>query len=82
MSAEEADEALAPVVYCIGDMGDSQAFYIRSNSWFGGKEQVLKMGHAQFLLKMQYKNLFFRNRGKMPDWGLKFSQLVGEKLFA
>lgn len=82
MSAEEADEELAPVVYCIGDMGDSQAFYIRSNSWFGGKEQVLKMGHAQFLLKMQYKNLFFRNRGKMPDWGLKFSQLVGEKLFA
>ncbi len=82
MSAEEADQELEPVVYCIGDMGGSQAFYIRSNSWFGGKEQVLKMGHAQFLLKMQYKNLFFRNKGKMPDWGLNFSQLVGEKLFA
>ncbi|MGE0071718.1 MAG: NAD(P)/FAD-dependent oxidoreductase [Thiomonas sp.] len=82
LSAEEADEELAPVVYCIGDMGNSQAFYIRSNSWYGGKEQVLKMGHAHFLLKMQYKNLFFRNKGKMPDWGLNFSQLVGEKLFA
>ena len=82
MDTEEADEELAPVVYCIGDMGNSQAFYIRSNSWFGGKEQVLKMGYAQFLLKMQYKNLFFRNKGKMPDWGLNFSQLVGEKLFA
>lgn len=82
MSAEEADQELKPVTYCIGDMGGGQAFYIRSNSWFGGNEQVLKMGHAQFLLKMQYKNLFFRNKGKMPDWGLKFSQLVGEKLFA
>ncbi|MHB8886591.1 MAG: NAD(P)/FAD-dependent oxidoreductase [Methylovirgula sp.] len=82
MSAEEADEELSPVVYCIGDMGASQAFYIRSNSWFGGNEQILKMGHAQFLLKMQYKNLFFRNKGKMPDWGLSFSQLIGEKLFA
>ncbi|HET9112254.1 MAG TPA: FAD-dependent oxidoreductase [Burkholderiales bacterium] len=82
MSAEEADQELEPVTYCIGDMGGGQAFYIRSNSWFGGKEQVLKMGHPQFLLKMQYKNLFFRNKGKMPDWGLKFSQLVGEKLFA
>ncbi len=82
MGAEEADQELEPVTYCIGDMGGGQAFYIRSNSWFGGDEQVLKMGHAQFLLKMQYKNLFFRNKGKMPDWGLKFSQLVGEKLFA
>ncbi|MHB1677506.1 MAG: NAD(P)/FAD-dependent oxidoreductase [Sulfuriferula sp.] len=82
MSDEEADQELAPVTYCIGDMGGGQAFYIRSNSWFGGNEQVLKMGHAQFLLKMQYKNLFFRNKGKMPDWGLQFSQLVGEKLFA
>ena len=82
MDATEADRPLAPVVYCIGDMGDNRAFYIRSNSWFGGPDQVLKMGHMPFLLKMQYKNLFFKNRGKMPEWGLDASQLLAEKLFA
>ncbi|MEJ2479581.1 MAG: pyridine nucleotide-disulfide oxidoreductase, partial [Acidihalobacter sp.] len=58
----------------------NQAFYIRSNSWFGGDTQVQKMGHTPFLLKMQYKNLFFRTQGKMPDWGLDFSQLMAEKI--
>ncbi len=82
MSGEQADQALAPVVHCIGDMGDNQAFYIRSNSWFGGDTQVLKMGHVPYLLKMQYKNLFFKTRGKMPEWGVDFSVLMAEKLFA
>ena len=82
MSEKAADQPLQPVVYCIGDMGDNQAFYIRSNSWYGGDEQVLKMGHIPFLLKMQYKNLFFRTQGKMPDWGLDFSKLMAEKISA
>ncbi|MHB1736014.1 MAG: NAD(P)/FAD-dependent oxidoreductase [Acidithiobacillus sp.] len=82
MAAAEADKPLEPVVYCIGDMGNNQAFYIRSNSWFGGPDQVLKMGHMPFLLKMHYKNLFFKNKGKMPEWGLDASQLLAEKLFA
>lgn len=81
MGAAEADTPLAPVVYCIGDMGNNQAFYIRSNSWFGGPDQVLKMGHVPFLLKMQYKNLFFKNLGKMPEWGLDVSELLVEKVF-
>lgn len=82
MNAEDADKPLQPVVYCIGDMGDNQAFYIRSNSWFGGDTQVLKMGHVPYLLKMQYKNLFFKTRGKMPPWGLDAAELMAEKLFA
>ncbi|MHB1567137.1 MAG: NAD(P)/FAD-dependent oxidoreductase [Acidiferrobacter sp.] len=82
MSAEEADKPLAPVVYCIGDMGHNKAFYIRSNSWFGGTEQILTMGRMPFLLKMQYKKLFFRRRGHMPGWGLDASQLLAEKVFA
>lgn len=80
MSAEAANTPLEPVVYCIGDMGDNQAFYIRSNSWYGGDTQVLKMGHLPFLLKMQYKNMFFRTQGKMPDWGLDFAELMAEKI--
>ncbi|WP_322628725.1 NAD(P)/FAD-dependent oxidoreductase [Halothiobacillus sp.] len=82
MSEQAANIPLQPVVNCIGDMGDNQAFYIRSNSWYGGPEQVLKMGHIPFLLKMQYKNLFFRTQGKVPDWGLDFSKLMAEKISA
>jgi len=82
MSAEQADQALEPVVYCIGDMGNNQAFYIRSDSWYGGDTQVLKMGHVPFLLKMQYKNMFFKTHGKMPPWGLDAAELMAEKIFA
>lgn len=82
MSEEAADQRLQPVVNCIGDMGGGKGFYIRSNAWFGGDTQVLKMGHVPFLLKMQYKNLFFQRRGKVPSWGLDFSQLLAERMFA
>lgn len=82
MPAAKADAPLEPVVYCIGDMGANQAFYIRSNSWYGGDTEVLKMGHVPFLLKMQYKNLFFKRKGKMPEWGLSFAELMSERLFA
>ena len=82
LPAEKADEALQPVVYCIGDMGNNQAFYIRSNSWFGGDTQVLKMGNVPYMLKMQYKNLFFRTKGKMPPWGLDAARIMAEKLAA
>ncbi|MEJ2061024.1 MAG: FAD-dependent oxidoreductase [Gammaproteobacteria bacterium] len=82
MTAADADRPLQHVVYCIGDMGNNQAFYIRSNSWYGGDTQILKMGHTPFLLKMQYKNLFFKTKGKMPEWGLDFSKLMAEKLAA
>ncbi|WP_297390545.1 FAD-dependent oxidoreductase [Acidiferrobacter sp.] len=77
-----ACEPLKPLVYCIGDMGDNQAFYIRSNSWYGGDTQVLKMGRVPYLLKMQYKDLFFRTQGKVPPWGLDAAQFLAERLFA
>ena len=77
-----ASEPLKPLVYCIGDMGDNQAFYIRSNSWYGGDTQVLKMGRVPYLLKMQYKDLFFRTQGKVPPWGLDAAQFLAERLFA
>ncbi len=77
-----AAEPLKPLVYCIGDMGDHQAFYIRSNSWYGGDTQVLKMGRVPYLLKMQYKEMFFRTRGKIPPWGLDAAQFLAERLFA
>ncbi len=82
LGKEAAAEPLKPLVYCIGDMGDNQAFYIRSNSWYGGDTQVLKMGRVPYLLKMQYKDLFFRTQGKIPPWGLDAAQFLAERLFA
>ncbi|HQT00605.1 MAG: pyridine nucleotide-disulfide oxidoreductase [Hydrogenophilales bacterium 16-64-46] len=72
---------LAPVVYCIGDMGSGRAFYIRSNSWFGGDTQILKMGRVPHLLKMHYKTMFYERHGKVPAWGLDAAELLAEKVF-
>lgn len=75
-------EPLKPVVYCIGDMGDHKAFYIRSNSWFGGDTQVLKMGHTAHFLKEEYRQMFFMRDGKVPSWGLDVAETLQEKVMA
>jgi sulfide:quinone oxidoreductase len=77
---ERADQPLAPVVHCIGDMGAGQAFYIRSNTWFGGDAAVLKMGRMPYFLKMRYRDLFFATRGKTPPWGLDLAEMLAETL--
>jgi sulfide:quinone oxidoreductase len=81
LAADKADAPLQPVVLCIGDMGDNQAFYIRSNSWFGGDDAILKIGRVPYLLKMQYKTLFFGRHGKVPNWGVDVAQAITEKVF-
>jgi sulfide:quinone oxidoreductase len=81
VSGELAEKYLKPLVLCIGDMGDNQAFYIRSNSWYGGKDAVLKLGRVPYMLKAQYKTLFFRRSGKVPNWGIEFAEVMTEKVF-
>lgn len=78
LSPEEADKPLQPVVYCLGDMGGGKAFYIRSNTWFGGDTAVLKMGRVPYMLKMQYQTLFMQLKGKVPAWGLDFAEMAVE----
>lgn len=78
IGADMAAARLEPVVFCIGDMGSGKAFYIRSNSWFGGDTQVLKMGRVPHFLKMRYKDIFYRKHGKVPDWGLDAAELMAE----
>jgi sulfide:quinone oxidoreductase len=80
VSAAEADKPLKPEVLCIGDMGDGKAFWIHSNSWFGGDMQKLKMGRVPYFLKMRYRDLFFVNDGKVPAWGLDASIVIAETL--
>jgi len=82
LKEEKANEALQPVVLCIGDMGANHAFYIRSNTWYGGDTAVLKMGYVPYLLKSQYKTLFFARHGKVPNWGVDTAQVLAEKSLA
>ncbi|MGV6819145.1 MAG: pyridine nucleotide-disulfide oxidoreductase, partial [Parvularcula sp.] len=82
LSAEIADEPWQPEVICIGDMGGGKAFYIHSNSWFGfgGDTQILEMGRVPYAQKILYKEMFFRHRGKIPNWGLPAATWAAEKL--
>ncbi|MBU0655765.1 MAG: FAD-dependent oxidoreductase [Gammaproteobacteria bacterium] len=80
LAAHDADKLLQPVVLCIGDMGSSKAFYIRSNSWYGGDTQILEMGRVPHMLKMQYKQLFFATGGKVPNWGVNAAEFFAEKV--
>lgn len=82
LSAEKADEPWQPEVVCIGDMGGGKAFYIHSNSWFGfgGDTQVLEMGRLPYAQKVLYKEMFFRNDGKIPNWGLPMAKWSAEQI--
>lgn len=78
LKREDADTPLQPIVYCIGDIGEGKAFYIRSNTWFGGPDAVLKLGRMPYFLKMRYRDLFFQTNGKTPDWGLSVAEMMAE----
>jgi sulfide:quinone oxidoreductase len=80
MEAEDADQSLQPVVLCIGDMGSGKGFYIRSNSWFGGDDQILELGRIPHLLKTQYKHLFLTTGGKVPPWGVDLAEFFAERV--
>lgn len=81
MDAEEANEPLQPVVFCIGEMGQGRAFYVRASTWFGGRDEVLKIGRVPYQLKMSYRNLFLLTHGKIPGFGLNLAQFAAEKDF-
>lgn len=71
-------EQLEPVVFCIGDMGDGKAFYIRSNVWYGGKDEVLELGRVPYELKMRYRDIFLARHGRVPDAALQLAQFAAE----
>jgi sulfide:quinone oxidoreductase len=78
MEPEKADTPLQPEIFCLGDMGGGKAFYIRSNTWFGGKDEVMEVGRVPYQLKMRYRNLFFLRHGRVPEGGLKLAEFIAE----
>lgn len=80
LAPAQADAPLAPIVLCIGDMGAGKAFYIHSNTWYGGDAAVLRMGRIPYLLKMRYRDLFMLSDGKTPPWGVDMAEFMAEVL--
>ena len=80
MKPEDADRPFKYEIFCIGDMGSGKAFYIRANTWFGGSDEVMEFGRVPYQLKMMYRNLFFLQHGRVPDFGLQVAQFMAEKM--
>lgn len=74
----QGSEQLEPVVFCIGDMGGGKAFYIRSNVWYGGKDEVLELGRVPYELKMRYRDIFLARHGRVPDAAQQLAQFAAE----
>ena len=63
---------------CMGDMGGIKGFYMRTNEWWGGDESHLEMGITPYALKMGFKKMYYTLGGKIPHWGVAFSELLGD----
>ncbi len=81
LDQEEADRELYhPEVICYGDMGRGKAFYIHSDSWYGGDTQILKMGRFYYDLKVGFRAAYFGLGGKVPHWQWKMGTWLGDKV--
>ena len=49
-----------------------KGFYMHTNEWWGGDTSILKMG---------FKNMYYTLGGKVPSWGMPFSELIGDHTF-
>jgi len=63
---------------CMGDMGGIKGFYMRTNEWWGGQESHLEMGITPYALKMGFKQMYYTLGGKIPQWGLALSEIIGD----
>jgi sulfide:quinone oxidoreductase len=75
---EEADRPFEPEIICMGEMGHHRAFYVHSNTWYGGDVSVFKMGYLYYALKIGFKEMYFRTGGKPPAWGIPLTELLAE----
>lgn len=80
MSAEDADDPYWPQILCFGDMGNHKAFYIHSDTWFGGDTSIFKMGYLYYGMKIAFKEMYFTTGGKPPQWGVPLTEFVADDL--
>jgi sulfide:quinone oxidoreductase len=80
MKPEQADQPYKPQIICFGDMGDHKGFYIHSDTWFGGKTSVFRMGYLYYAMKIAFKEMYFRTGGMPPNWGIPAAELVADRV--
>jgi sulfide:quinone oxidoreductase len=76
LTVDDAGPHYQPEILCFGDIGGHRGFYIYSNTWFGGHDSVFKMGHAPYLMKLAFKEMYFRTGGKPPSFGVSATHLL------
>ena len=74
----KANSPLRPEIFCIGDIEAGKAFYIHSNTWFGGDVEVMTIGRVPYQLKMRYRDLFFLRHGRVPESGVNLAKFIAE----
>jgi sulfide:quinone oxidoreductase len=79
-SAEETGTSYTPEIVWLGEMGRNKAFYIHSDTWFGGTQSVFKVGYTFYTLKLGFREVFFRTGGNPPSWGVPLAELMAEHL--
>ena len=78
--ARIADKPFWPGFTCMGDMGAHKAFYMHTDTWYRGKNSVLKMGYRYYEMKLAFKELYYEMDGKTPSWGIPLTQFIAERL--
>jgi sulfide:quinone oxidoreductase len=76
LGASKASPDYHPEILCFGDIGGHKGFYIYSDTWFGGKTSVFKIGHAPYAMKLAFKEMYFRTGGKPPTFGVPLTHLL------
>lgn len=69
-----------PLIDCLGIMGPLQGFFMRTNAWYGGPVEIMKVGPVPHILKALYKSAFFMAKGKIPNWSVSAANLMADHL--
>jgi sulfide:quinone oxidoreductase len=80
LAPSEAGPDFQPQILCFGDAGGHKGFYILSDTWYGGKTSVFKMGYAPYFMKLAFKEMYFRTGGKPMSFGVPATEFVMDKL--
>jgi sulfide:quinone oxidoreductase len=52
---------------------------MHTDTWYGGRTSVLKMGYRYYEMKLAFKEMYFEMGGKTPSWGIPLTQFIAER---
>ncbi len=78
---KEPIQPLEFTLMCMGDMGGRKGFYMHTDEWWGGDTAILKTGYTPHAMKMGFKQMYYTTGGKIPTWGVPFSEFISDHAF-